>query len=530
MPTIMVIDDEVIIRKGIVSIIRRLAPSWEICECTNAQSAIEQLAVDEPDLMLIDINMPGMDGLELAHYLKMKYPDILKIILTGHDKFSYVQNALRAEVLDYLLKPIIREELLKALEKAEHLIAERMVTAQQEAAARRQKLQQSLEWLLCGVDVPEDELKQLLAGNGWSFNGTELSLLLLIGEADGFAIQEEKLLHLVADYKTLFMDVEDAFAFFADSQHFFLISSGTSLPAERIKGWWLEAWLPGEPDSYSLLEFRLAPIAAVSSSFSSWSELPGIYGKMIQETYRSVNAQKQLHSIYRDNDWNEQQKRFRIALEMNDSEGVSKFLEESVAEIKRHAQTSPSIVLSQMFRFMLLELMPLLNKTESRFSLALRQTLAHMLASLSSPGSSLHLMSILHEFENEIRMMTSTQTDSLEKNKVIKVIKEYIGKNYSDQSLKLEALSKIVHMNANYLSDLFKEVTGENYLAYLTSVRMNHAKKLLRETHLKTYEIGDQIGYSSAKYFCKLFRQQFGMTPTDYRNRADHVTDPDAEY
>ena len=104
---------------------------------------------------------------------------------------------------------------------------------------------------------------------------------------------------------------------------------------------------------------------------------------------------------------------------------------------------------------------------------------------------------------------------------MIEIVKDYISKNYGDKELKLEALSKIVHMNANYLSDLFKEVTGKNYIDYLTLMRMNKAKKLLRETHLKTYEISEQIGYTTAKYFCTLFRRNFGITPTDYRNRAE---------
>ncbi len=78
-------------------------------------------------------------------------------------------------------------------------------------------------------------------------------------------------------------------------------------------------------------------------------------------------------------------------------------------------------------------------------------------------------------------------------------------------------------MNANYLSDLFKEVAGVNYIDYLTLVRMNRAKKLLRETHLRTYEISDQVGYTTAKYFCKLFRRVNGITPTEYRNRAEYA-------
>jgi two-component system, response regulator YesN len=216
-----------------------------------------------------------------------------------------------------------------------------------------------------------------------------------------------------------------------------------------------------------------------------------------------------------------------IALEMNDFDAFRQFLHDWFKELKQHAIVQSPMMLYQLFHFFLLILVPLLNQVNSKLSHFLRHEMAIVLTKLSSPGTAVTFFSIMDEFEANLQQFTVAQGENLEQNKVIEIVKEYIGKNFGDKELKLESLSKIVHMNPNYLSDLFKEVTGENYIAYLTRVRMRRAKKLLRETHLKTYEISDQVGYTTAKYFCKLFRQLFGITPTEYRNRAEYSMEPE---
>nr|WP_306220363.1 helix-turn-helix domain-containing protein [Cohnella sp. WQ 127256] len=506
------------IRAGIVSIIRRLAPQWHVSECKDAESAMQSLNSDKPDLMLIDVSMPGMDGLELAHFLKEKFPDILKIVLTGHDKFSYVQNALRAEVLDYLLKPIIREELVEALEKAERLIGERVHNRQQAAEARAQRLQHSLVDLLCGLQESEDQLKRILIEEGWQLESVEYSLLVFVGDDDGFIGQGEKLSQRVEAFQSIFGQEDHTFAFFSDSRHFFVFSSGTALPVDDMWGWWLRTWSSTTTDASLGGE---ALIWGGGASFVSLAELPEVYGNLIHQMNRSENGRKKPDTVNGANkDRIDQENRLRAALETNDFEALMNFFQAGFKKIKQQASEQPSMMRLGMFHFLLLILLPVLTKTESKLSLAMRETVADVLSRLSLPGSTIHLMSIISEFENQLRTLATHLPDNTEQNKVIETVKAYIGKNYADKTLCLETLSKVVHMNGNYVSNLFKEVTGENYLVYLTSARMEQAKRMLRDTTLKTYEVADSTGYSSTKYFCKVFRKMHGMTPSEYRNRS----------
>lgn len=97
MPKLLIVDDEETIRIGLKSMVNRLLPHWEVIgSCEDAEQALEQVNACSPDLAIIDIGMVGMSGLELALRLNNEKPEVNKIMLTGYDKFSYIQSAMRA--------------------------------------------------------------------------------------------------------------------------------------------------------------------------------------------------------------------------------------------------------------------------------------------------------------------------------------------------------------------------------------------------------------------------------------------------
>jgi len=526
LPKILVIDDEDMIRAGIVSIVRRLAPRWSVSECRDAAGAIRALTADKPDLMLIDVSMPGMDGLELSHYLKEHEPGILKIVLTGHDKFAYVQNALRAEVLDYLLKPVIREELVEALNKAERTLIERDKARIREETAKADGLRQALEDVLIGLPHAEQRLKRRLEEQGWPSAPGAYSLLLLARDHENFPSESgEEARTLIGDFRAAFSEEERVIAFFADRRHFFVFAAGRESPLESMLVWWSKALASlGEED----LEQGAADIRRAGASVASLEELPERYGNLIRGLYPEEGDLLRIAS-HEGKAQHDQDYRLRVALETNDHEALREVLKEVFLKMKQLTGDQSSIMRHRAVHFVLRSLMPALNRTESRLTQEFRATVADLLSRLAVPGSKVGTMTIVSEFENRISALAARNPEGQERNKTVETIKSYLRQNYGDKSLSLDALSKVVHMNGNYVSNLFKEVTGENYLGFLTSIRMEEAKKMLRDTTLKTYEIADRAGYSSTKYFCKLFRQLHEMTPSDYRNRAQASSDESAE-
>lgn len=137
----------------------------------------------------------------------------------------------------------------------------------------------------------------------------------------------------------------------------------------------------------------------------------------------------------------------------------------------------------------------------------------------------------LDELRNKIKLKNFDAIDELETDegnntqkfrKIIELAIEFINKNYS-QNLSLKQIADVVYMNPNYLCDLFKQETGTYFSDYITRVRIDNAKKLLKtRAELKSYEVAELVGYKDAKYFTQVFKKQVGVTPTDYRDNKVH--------
>ncbi|MFD0693163.1 response regulator [Paenibacillus sp. GCM10027628] len=361
MPTLMIVDDEETIRQGLALIIERLSPNWEvIARLEDGEQAVQLLKEKQPDLMIIDISMPGMGGLELARYLFEHYPDIYKIILTGHDKFAFAQSALRYDVADYLLKPLERNELVAALRKIESRLEQR-------------------------------------AKNG-----------------DMGRMRDEV------------------------------------------------AWE----------EIRIS----------------------------------------------EMEERLITAIETNDMTLTQSLLRQWAGDLNKSPHSHIAAASFQLFYFFSFVRSRVLSHIDTKLSLIFQREIPWLLAKLSPPYSLASLTATMEEFVAKLNLEPLEQ--KVETRRVIETVKVYINEHYKDPELKLEALAQLVYMNTNYISELFKQVTGDNFIDYLTKTRMNAAKQLLRETNLKTYEVAERVGYTSAKYFSTLFRRIYGLTPTEYRDRT----------
>jgi two-component system, response regulator YesN len=101
--------------------------------------------------------------------------------------------------------------------------------------------------------------------------------------------------------------------------------------------------------------------------------------------------------------------------------------------------------------------------------------------------------------------------------KLVEIVKEYIIKHYNED-ITLNRIAEVVYVNSSYICDLFKTQTGENFVDYLTKIRIEKAKVLLRNVKIKTYEVGQMVGYEDATYFSKVFKKVVGVSPSEYRN------------
>lgn len=382
---LIIVDDEALIRDGLMQIVQRLAPEWEVAAvCEDAEEAWAAVQRIKPDAILIDIEMPGINGLKLSEQLQESYPSIYKIILTGHDRFQYVQSAIRQGVSDYLLKPLQREELREALNKARNVI---------ETHRARQ--------------LEIDLLKR--------------SLL---------------------------------------------------------------------PEAYAELSKAGA-------------------GAMLDPTDAANPRNEAL---------TQRQQELLEAIEINDVETVRNLLTQWKQELAHAAVSDPVSLSVGCYHFLSFALGTSLAAIQSRLGQhmkehlpVLRQEIRHAL--------SVHLLyKAIQKYLSSLHLEQYATNDIA--NKTVAELKAFIQDNYGNADLNLEHLAKQVYLHPNYISELFRQVTGKTITEYVTEVRMAEARRLLRETRCKTYEIAEMVGYTSAKYFSSIFRRTYGMTPTEYRNRS----------
>lgn len=184
---LLIVDDEPLIRRGIKSLadLSKIGIS-EIIEAESGEEALQMMADHQPHLILMDINMPQMDGLTASANIKEKYPDVFIIILTGYDYFEYAQTAIRAKVDDYLLKPISRSGIELALTKSVHQLNERNknleyqklkdVVIQQEEEDQTELKDIISEYMKNNIYMPDLSLMKMAGDIG--FNSSYLSGLI----------------------------------------------------------------------------------------------------------------------------------------------------------------------------------------------------------------------------------------------------------------------------------------------------------------------------------------------------------------
>lgn len=491
MPKLLIVDDEEMIRDGLARMVNRLLPRWKvISKCEDAEQAWEQALACAPDLAIIDIGMTGMNGLELAARLDEERPEIYKIMLTGYDKFSFVQSALRSGVSDYLLKPVQRSELVAALHKAEKQIAERK-------RQRRLKLEKAAaDWAISARPESLAHLRQLLTEEGWAGEGIRYGIQLECRYHAGMAPDQE--LERFAD------NGEERSE--AGSELLPYDNEGclgkVIVPISSVCVMTLVA--VGESDVSSAIRMDFGVLT------EDLSQLPAVLRQAQDRVYRDMRPACETIPA----DEAERMKRLIFAVEMDDLKTATYVLEQWRQELRHAAADHPMREFVRLFRFFAF-IAGLQTRVRSALLTEMSAEIARLSGRLLFTGDPVTLLSAVDHFVDSVSQL---QPKLFDERKLIGKVKEIMRKEFMNPDFSLELAAAHVHLNATYLSELFKETTGRKFIDYLTDIRLEEARRLLQETDMKMYEVCLFVGYTSSKYFSTLFRKKFGVTPTMYRD------------
>jgi len=530
---LLIVDDEQIERRALRHIVGRDLPALEVAgEARNGQEAVELVREHEPQIVLMDIKMPGKSGLEAAREIHQSYPETKIIMLTAFDYFDYAQTALQIGAVDYLLKPIRPQKLLKALQNCIDDLNNRKSLAKENKRIKEQlaKLWPYLESsfiydLVNGNIMNERDLRQRA-----SILGINLipAIVMLIGiehpgNLDG-GISEfkqqltrqkvfEVILGIFNDNKSILITPIMANKFILLIPCISAAMSTVHYDYCRLKGEAIIKKLTEDDIVVSIgignyyedvnmirQSYLEAQAAQRGSSFAGGDEVVSYFGRNKKDStaFSGYIYQKEAEIL--------------DLMYMGDWDGTARVLEFLWKNIR------DSNLEEQLQKACALELLIVLYRaavtseadTQPMAVLSLSRIRRLMESNTAEELGNCFYMAV-HEIMDAIKM---GRTDSAAQ--AVHMTKSFIDNNLSSD-IKLDDVARHVHMSPCYLSRIFSREVGVPFKKYMVKAKLAHARKLLLSTAKSISEIATEVGYQDTSYFCKIFRQDEGLSPNEYR-------------
>jgi two-component system response regulator YesN len=487
---ILIVDDEPIVRNGLQSF------EWGnygfecVGSCENGREALEWLNHNAVEVVLTDIKMPGIDGVELSRQIQERYPDIFVILLTGYNEFTYAQQAIKSGVFDYLLKPAEDSDFEKVLAKCTQKLRERDKSNKiLSVLSHHFLLRNQLNESHLSADVREMVGKQLSIRQDQPFK-----LILIYLEEESSEMSKE-----------------------FDHWHFVRIS----------KREWVSLVSNEVIDSLlcSLIEHEIRFNVGISSLKTSKEDVPEAFSeanKALKKKFLLPDEQIFQYMDHFDevNDWkNVSDIIKKIILVANRINGLNPSkIEEQLSDIVREIETKEISEkhIKQLLTYLISALETELVKL-SFFNMKRWHTEKTNFMHLIHTADRFETIkiSLVSEISRFIQEVNSDNTRIKESTKLGEVL-EYIHLNYP-LVLSLDLISEQFDMHPNFFSKWFKENKGINFIDYASRYRIDKSKELLEQTNMKTSQIAESVGIADARYFGQVFKKLVGLTPSEYR-------------
>jgi len=534
---LLIVDDEVDIVNSLSMYLQELKTvELDIYRAYSAYEALEWLRCTKMDIVLSDIRMPGMDGMQLVEIIRKDWPMCKIIFVTGYDKFEFVHQAIKYGGVNYILKTEGYDEVAKAILNAVQEIDEMMHNQEMIQSAKKHMdtvlpiMQKDiLLALLQGESFTTEERGQYFSQINLGLRA-ELPVLLFILRLENFPdtiswLEKSSLYYsinnainqhlsadilrigIVSEHSNLVWFVQPGKSKIdsADWEHMALLVKGT---AETLQNVCLKAYnvtfsmlTDSNPTTWDTIADRYESLKILAYTLGA-----GVRMRIVDRSDHSdpesiSGEQMRIHNRTKLRNL----KMLEAFMERGEQAAFTDMFMDIVA-----SQTDNGTYYSLSLMFLsYLEQWDLMDKVGERVDLD-KLTRASSHASWSAASKYFLDLSVvifeLRDNEENNRAMDS-----------VNAVKSYVQQHYGED-LSLVRLGQVVHFNPSYLSRLFKQITGENLLSYINEIRIDHAQSLLKESSLKIHEIAEKVGYLSAPSFTRFFKKALKMSPQEYRD------------
>ena len=536
---VFLVEDEMVIRRGIKNSIDWEKEGYIFCgEASDGELAYPMIIKEKPDILITDIRMPFMDGLELCKLVKKELPNIKILILSGYDEFDYAKEAIRLGVTEYLLKPISSGKLLEALngvsesirreKEDKDLVRKYMEEMRENTEHEKQKFfEQMIAGNLSMADALETGKKYEMNLSAGMYNLLLFRFTLgeenrksgeLLGEAE-YAI--EKLTERL-EYVFEFQRGVEGWAFL-------LMADNEEQMSERVKE--LSKDLEEIMKNYSTIAYFGGigqPVARLRELEESFREAErALAARFTMELNRIISVEdiRMAQNVDTLDDieitsFGEIEKT-RTMLEKFLNNGAEDEIDEFVdVYINELPEENLKSVLMRQYIIMdaYIVRMSFCEKIEG--------IEGEMQAQSEELKNSMKTSQTLEEIKNYIRMLLKKiigVRDTISGRRysdIIEIAKDQIRKTYMSDEISLNTIAAEVGMSPSYFSSIFSKEMGKTFVEYLTEIRMDRAKELLMCSSMKTSEIGYEVGYKDPHYFSYIFKKTQNCTPKEFRARG----------
>lgn len=468
-------------------------------EVSNGEEAVLKALEHNVDLLLLDIKMPKLNGLEAAERLKAEKSDLEIIILTAHSEFDYAKRAIKIGVSDYLVKPYVESDFTEVLDNAIQKIetGKKELLEKNELTEKLKKITPILEKeiILNIIYNTKSSLQKFMehkkllgiSGNNYCFitmnydNKAEIKNKLYKRAAK----ELEKMFGGVIAYNGMINSI------------FLLIDNNLEEKLNSKTYQEFEKEIKNKADKKRTLEFVKSSIA---DDFKKISDIYNETRDNIKDIQLSINNYP----------YQSEKKIFAKIIDKNEKLAIKEFNQiynYLLKEDKNNLEQIKSF-LKRFLVFLNRRLMEYYDKNKSFLEMQKIEKEINLIKKIN-------ILKIY--FENIIKKLINNLSGDVkeEKIEIIEMVKEYIQKNYS-KDINLEDLADYIAFSKYYLSKLFKEVEGINYKDYLIKVRMEEAKKRLRNGD-KIKVVACEVGYSDRNYFSRAFKKYTGISPGKFQ-------------
>jgi two-component system, response regulator YesN len=521
---VMIVDDEVVIRDGLRALIDWQAAGFdEVIDAKNAMDAMDKMERTLPDLIITDIFMPEISGLDFAKRIRSRYPSIRFVILTGYEKFEYAKEAIEIGVAKYLVKPIFPDELRQTVEELrEEMMEESQNRDWNESARQRLHRYKPIItdkfWndLLTGALSKPEEI---------SIRAEAADVQLLFPVYSCAAIQIYRLEQVYARYGERDLPlVRFAIRNIVEEIH----GSSVIHVAEHSQAVLLcllsepvrpEEWKRTAEAIERTLKIAVGVGAGkprtepVQVRLSAAEALETVrYLAMLDRTgfigYEDIPARNQDHVEYP----YEEEKLLLESIRYQDrvtEQSVTPFM------LKLSGQNPSPEELHLAF----VQLLGALYRLADEYGMDTIPTYQESVSRLEQMLSYQQMQHMLQEMIQEIEEHRSASTAGLV-SQLVERARLIIQDRYRDSTLSVAQIARILCITPNYLSRIFHQKTGTTCVEFITECRLEEAKRLLLHTPFKNYEIAEKVGYTNPHYFSFMFKKNVGRSPSEFRESA----------